>query len=60
MYKNARYKSQFWTDFHEILMVGTGPLMGEPYYFWKQMAQRTRYGRKRAPKTSFSSLSQPV
>ncbi len=25
MYKNAQYRSQFWTDFHEIHMVSTGP-----------------------------------
>ncbi len=26
-------------DFHEIRMVGAGPLVGEPYRFWKQSAQ---------------------
>ncbi len=31
--------SQFWSDFHEIHMVGAGPLMGEPYCLWKQSAQ---------------------
>ncbi len=35
MYKNARYRSHFWTYFHEIHMVGAGPLMDEPYCFWK-------------------------
>ncbi len=39
MYKNARYKSQFWTDFYEIYMVYAGPLMGEPHCFWKQPTQ---------------------
>ncbi len=33
MYIKLRYKSQFWTNFHEINMVGAGPLMGESYYF---------------------------
>ncbi len=28
MNKNARYRSQFWTDFHEIHVVGAGPLVG--------------------------------
>ncbi len=33
---NARYRSQFLTDFHEINMVGMRPHMGEHYCFWKQ------------------------
>ncbi len=33
------YRSQFWSDFHKIHMVGAGPIMGEPYCFWKQSAQ---------------------
>ncbi len=37
--KNARYRSQFWTDLHEIHMVDAGLLMGEPCCFWKQSAQ---------------------
>ncbi len=54
-------RSQFWTDFHEIDMVRAGPLMGEPYCFWKQSVQKNRrYRGKCAPKTSFSSLSQMV
>ncbi len=32
MYKNARYKSQFGTDFHEIHIVGAGLLMGFIFY----------------------------
>ncbi len=36
MYKNARYRLQFWTDFHKIHMVGAGPLVGASYCFWKQ------------------------
>ncbi len=28
-----------WFDFHEILVVGAGPLIGEPYCFWKQSVQ---------------------
>ncbi len=39
MYKNKRYRSQFWTDFHETHIVGAGPLMGEPNYFRKQSTQ---------------------
>ncbi len=39
MYKKLRYRSQFWSDIHEIHLVGAGPLMGEPYSFWKQLAQ---------------------
>ncbi len=39
IYKNAPYRLQVWTNFHEIHMVGAGPLMGEPYCFWKQSAQ---------------------
>ncbi len=39
MYKKLRYRSQFWSDFHEIHMVGAGLLTGEPYRFWKQSAQ---------------------
>ncbi len=39
IYKKLRYRSQFWSDFDEIRMVGAGPLMGEPYGFWKQLAQ---------------------
>ncbi len=39
MYKKLRHKSQFWTDFYEIHMVGLAPLMGEPYCFLKQSAQ---------------------
>ncbi len=31
MYKNARYRSQFLTDFHSIHMVGVGLLMRKPY-----------------------------
>ncbi len=50
MYKKLRYRSQFWTDFHEIHMVNAGLLIGEPYCFWKQCA----------PKISFSDLSQMV
>ncbi len=59
--KKLRCRSQLWTDFHEIHMVGASPLMGETYCFWKQSAQYNhRYGRKCGPKTSFSGLSQPV
>ncbi len=29
---------EFWSDFHEIHLVGAGPLMIEPYSFWKQSA----------------------
>ncbi len=39
MYKNARYRSQFWTDFHEIHKVGAGPPISKTYCFWKQSAQ---------------------
>ncbi len=59
VYKKLRYRSQFWSDFHEIHMVGAGPLMGEPNCFWKQSAQQNhRYGGKCTPKTGFSGLSQ--
>ncbi len=37
MYKNARYRSQFWIDFHEIHMVGAGSLIGELLFL--EMAQ---------------------
>ncbi len=30
MYKNAQYRSQFWTDFHEIYMIGAGLPRDEP------------------------------
>ncbi len=53
MYKNAGYKSQFWTD-HEIYMVGAGPLTGELYGFWKPSAQQNhRYGENMPPKPVF-------
>ncbi len=39
IYKKIGYRSQLWSNFHEIHMVGAGSLMGEPYCFWKQSAQ---------------------
>ncbi len=39
MYKNGRYRLQFWLDFHEMHMIDAGPLIGEPYHFWKQSTQ---------------------
>ncbi len=57
MYKNARYRSQFWTDFHEIHVVGAGSLMGQSYCFWKQPANRiTDMGENLSPKNNFSSF----
>ncbi len=29
IYKKLRYRSQFWSDFHDIHMVGAGPLIGD-------------------------------
>ncbi len=61
MYKNERLRSQFSIDFHKVRMVGTGLPMGEPYRFWKQLAQQKRKcGRKCVPKISFSGLSRTV
>ncbi len=61
IYMKLRYKSQFWSHFHGIHMVSAGPLMGEPYCFWKQSVQWNHiYGGKCAPKTGFSGLSQMV
>ncbi len=39
MYKKYTVQVAFWTDFHEIHTVSAGPLMGEPYCFWKRLAQ---------------------
>ncbi len=35
LYKNARYRSQFWTDFREVNMVDAVAPLGELYYFQK-------------------------
>ncbi len=32
---------QFWTDFHEIHMVGAGPHMRELYFFGNNRSNRT-------------------
>ncbi len=61
MYKNAWYRSQFWTNLHEIYMVGGSLLMGEPCCFLKQFPKwTTDMGGKCARKTSFLGLSQTV
>ncbi len=39
--KNARYRSQFWTHFHKIYMVGADLCEGELYRVWKNHLNRT-------------------
>ncbi len=41
MYKNARYRWQFWIDFYEIHMVGAGPPMSDSVVFGNNRPNRT-------------------
>ncbi len=59
MYKNAPYRSQFWTDLHEIHTVGAGPLMGELIVLENNRPNRTT-DIECVPKTSFFRLSATV
>ncbi len=51
MYKNERYKSQFWINFQEIYMVGAGLPLGEVYCFWKQSAQQNHWYKRKCALT---------
>ncbi len=51
----------FWTNFHEIHMIGAGPLTGEPYYFLETISPiEPQILGEMCPQKSFLGLSPMV